>query len=158
MIVALLVACRSVPVATGGADLELRLPGAPAPAPLVARLSADVEEGEFPLEVSFDGTGSTIGSRAVRFEWSFGDGASSLDVGATAHVYVGEGEFDASLTLVDDATGERSVAEVTLEVDAPACPREDRPVEVGRVDDARLDGVSGIVASRVHPDVLWVQE
>jgi PKD repeat protein len=125
--------------------------------PLAARLTVDVEEGEYPFAVSFDASGSDLGTGAVRYEWSFGDGAAATGESTRVHTYVGEGEFDAVLTLVDEGTGQASTVEVTIDVDTPDCPNEEPPVVWGTIDDD-LDDVSGIAASRMASGLYWLHQ
>ena len=64
---------------------------------LTAKFSADVTNGEAPLEVQF--TDETIGEPpAVQWEWSFGDGATSL-IPSPSHLYNTEGTYDVTLTV-----------------------------------------------------------
>lgn len=140
-----------------GDPVKLDTGSAPQVGPLVARLTADTVEGEYPLVVSFDGSSSDLGSGLVRFEWSFGDGEATEGDATIAHTYIGRGDFEVLLTLFDDATGLSSTAEVTIDVDRPSCPREEDPVLLGFVDDDYQD-LSGIAASRLEPDLYWVLE
>lgn len=129
----------------------------PPPPPVVARLEVDDDDGDFPLVVSFDATGSDLGSGQVRYEWSFGDGAEVDGDAEVVHTYVGEGKFEATVTLVDEVTGEESVAEVDIDVDTPKCPKEDPAVAWGLVDSS-LTAISGIVASRTDDEAYWIHE
>jgi hypothetical protein len=99
-----------------------------------------------------------VGSGLVSYEWSFGDGAVTRDGDVTLHTYVGAGEFVATLTLVDETTGEVSVDDVTIDVDIPDCPVSSLPLTLGYVDDGDLEEISGIASSRIDPLVLWVHE
>jgi PKD repeat protein len=125
--------------------------------PLVARVAADVSDGTYPLVVSFDATQSDLGSGLVDYRWSFGDGTHGAG-SAPSHVYLGQGSFEATLTLVEKTTGVVSVADVVIEVEAPACPVEASPVDWGHVDDPELNELSGIVISRLDPAAWWVHE
>jgi hypothetical protein len=62
-----------------------------------------------------------------------------------------------SVTLVD-AQGADSTAELTVRVSRPSCPEPAPPVAWGAVEDHGLEELSGLVASRVEPDVFWVHE
>lgn len=124
--------------------------------PLVARIVANTASGAFPLSVSFDASDSDAVSGS-RYEWTFGDGALA-DGLATSHTYVGEGRFDATLTLIDDLTGAISATAVTIDVDYPSCPVPAVPMAWGHVDDPGLNELSGIVTSRLDPDAYWVHE
>lgn len=130
---------------------------APAPGPLVARVTADVDAGAFPLVVSFDASGSELGSGDVTYAWSFGDGTTA-EAGDAVHTYVGAGVFAASLTITDEATGEASVAQIEIDVTTPGCPVADASVSLGTVQDGSLTEISGIVPSRLADDAWWVHE
>jgi hypothetical protein len=129
----------------------------PSPPSLVARIAADAVTGDFPLVVSFDGTTSDLGTGGPRFEWDFGDGALG-DGELASHTYIGEGSFEATLTLFDDLIGAESTTSVTIEVGFPPCPTTAAPVEWGHVDDGELSELSGIVSSRIDPEAYWVHE
>ncbi len=126
--------------------------------PVVARLSASVVAGEFPLVVDFDAGTSELGSGDVTFLWSFGDGLELTGDGDAAHTYVGKGDFVATVTVVDLLTGSVSVASVDVDVETPACPASDAPVTWGEVEDGSLTELSGIVESIREPGVFWVQQ
>lgn len=125
--------------------------------PLVARLTADVVSGAFPLQVSFDATASDLGAGPVRREWTFGDGADAVGGDRVVHTFVGEGTFAATVTLVDPQEA-ISTAEVTIEVSRPSCPQAAPAVTWGAVEDHDLEELSGLVASRVDPTAFWVHE
>ena len=124
--------------------------------PLVARIDADTDSGTFPLAVSFDASASQAASGS-RYEWDFGDGALA-DGLSTSHTYLGEGSFEATLTLIDDLTGALSETTVTIDVDYPSCPVPAVPLAWGHVDDPGLSELSGIVTSRIDSEAYWVHE
>jgi PKD repeat protein len=126
--------------------------------PIAARIAADVADGEFPLEVSFDASGSTLGAKAVEYEWSFGDGTVVSGGPQITHTYIGAGSFDAKLTLKGGLLGKTASATTTVTTTAPGCPDEGPPVYLGSVDDPALDEISGIAVSRIDPEVRWVHE
>ena len=163
MLLSILMACADVrPVAAETSDeaaSRIVMPnGGALLRPLAARLTASVVAGSFPLEVSLDASSSDLGSGRVRYEWSFGDGAASVGASSAVHTYVGEGLFEASVTVVDVRNGRRSTADVTVDVEAPGCPAEASPVVWGHVDDGGLTELSGIVTSRIDPEAYWVHE
>ncbi len=122
---------------------------------LEAVVTVDEDDGDFPLRVTFDGSASSLGDGDVTWLWSFGDGALVQDGPTALHTYIGAGEFQASLTLLD-GTGRQSVASVTIDVDRPDCPGDDAPLTLGDVEDDALDEISGIAASRIVQDAYWV--
>lgn len=69
--------------------------------PPIAHASADPVNGEAPLRVGFDASGSSDAEQdALSYFWDFGDGASSTEVAPT-HTYTEEGNYTASLTVND---------------------------------------------------------
>ena len=86
--------------ATGGYDALItcwRVSGG-----VMAVMSATPSTGTTPLNVTFDGSGSTPTGTITSWAWSFGDGA--LGTGAvTTHRYTTPGTYTASLTVTDDA-------------------------------------------------------
>ena len=63
--------------------------------------NATPQNGETPLEVSFDGSGSTDDNGIFSYSWNFGDG-SAIETGAViSHTYTNEGTYDAILTVTD---------------------------------------------------------
>jgi PKD repeat protein len=146
---------------TTGTDTGAAPPDSGAPEeedpPLVARLTVDVDAGEFPLTVSFDTSDSDLGTGNVSYEWAFGDGAHAFGEGSLVHDYIGRGEFEAVVTITDDSTGLVSIVGVTIDVDEPDCPSEEDPELLGSVDDD-YDDLSGIAVSRLEPDLYWVLE
>ena len=62
--------------------------------------------------IIFDGSGSTdIGGSIVRYDWTFGDGASALDAGPNPeHVYSAEGIYNVILTVTDNESNSNATA------------------------------------------------
>ena len=69
--------------------------------------------------ISFDGSGSTdTDGSIVRYDWDFGDGASSSDAGPTpSHVYSAAGTYAITLTVSDDTGASDSAASTTTIAD-----------------------------------------
>ena len=83
----------SVAAPTGEAQ---RLTFQPQPTP---KASSTVTTGRPGATTAFDATGS---ARAVRYDWDFGDGSTSVDGGPTpTHVYATAGDYTATLTVTD---------------------------------------------------------
>ena len=154
----LLLACTETATTEPPADARFALTAGAPGGSLLAWIDADADAGDFPLVVSFDPGGSSLGSGSVRYDWSFGDGAGAVDAGEVVHTYVGEGSFVASLTLTDEVTGDVSVSELTIEVSTPDCPDEGSPEDLGTLEDDEVDELSGIAVSRLDPTVYWVHE
>jgi len=86
---------------TSSTTAEVTVEAAP-DAPPTAAASADpttVAPGE---PVAFDGTASTDDGEITAYEWAFGDGNGS-DGATASHAYASAGEYEATLTVTDDA-------------------------------------------------------
>jgi glucose/arabinose dehydrogenase len=85
-----------------------------------ARLSADPDFGNPPLEVSFDASASSDpdgGDSIVAFLWDFGDGTSiETTTATTTHTYAAEGVYSATLRVRDSA-GALSANPATARID-----------------------------------------
>tara|TARA_R110000765_G_scaffold168384_3_gene273422 strand:- start:54342 stop:60860 length:6519 start_codon:yes stop_codon:yes gene_type:complete len=66
----------------------------------VAIATADVEQGEAPLEVSFIGDQSTDDVGIVTYSWNFNDGTISSEANPV-HTFVNVGTYDVVLTVTD---------------------------------------------------------
>lgn len=83
--------------------------------PPVAVIEASVTEGDAPLTVEFDGSGSTDeDDRIVEYRWTFGDGTSAS--GPTAqHTFTQEGLYNVRLTVTDQfGARDTDVVEITV--------------------------------------------
>jgi PKD repeat protein len=74
----------------------------------VAVATADVMEGEAPLEVNFNGSASTDDVGIESYLWDFGDGETSNEMNPT-HTFTFAGEFEVSLTVTDAEGFSRTV-------------------------------------------------
>ena len=82
--------------------------------------TASVTEGPSPLTVHLSGAGSTDPDHdALTYEWDFADGTPHSTERDPVHVYTDTGEFDARLTVTDDA-GASASATVRISVDNSA--------------------------------------
>ncbi|HUW84930.1 MAG TPA: PKD domain-containing protein, partial [Phycisphaerae bacterium] len=73
--------------------------------------------GQAPLTVLFDGSGSSDGDgEVVSYVWQFGDGQSAGGP-VVEHTYPNEGDYSATLTVIDDG-GASNTAEVIVSVEA----------------------------------------
>jgi len=101
---------------TNATTAEVTVEAAP-DAPPSAAASADpttVAPGE---PVAFDGTASTDDDEITAYEWDFGDGNAS-DGATVSHAYASAGEYEATLTVTDDANNtDDATVPVTVEAE-----------------------------------------
>ncbi|MCU4801647.1 PKD domain-containing protein [Halobacteria archaeon HArc-gm2] len=101
---------------TNATTAEVTVEAAP-DAPPSAAASADpttVAPGE---PVAFDGTASTDDDEITAYEWDFGDGNAS-DGATVSHAYASVGEYEATLTVTDDANNtDDATVPVTVEAE-----------------------------------------
>ncbi|MBI4600583.1 MAG: PKD domain-containing protein [Planctomycetes bacterium] len=126
-----------------------------------ARPLATPSQGDAPLTVDFDGTGSTTapGTTIVGYEWSFGDGGSATGSKAT-HTYTAPGRHVATLTVNNDRGG-ASGATIDLGLRFPegdVAPWA--AADIGMPDmpgGSRLDGdrCLALLAGSRGPDAAW---
>jgi PKD repeat protein len=91
--------------------------------PPAAGLSADVLEGEAPLEVAFTLSASDVGGSIISYSWDFGDGNTSTSQGPMTHEYKNPGTYTAKVVVTDDggATAQASL-EITVTTPQPPGP------------------------------------
>ncbi len=98
--IAVMVSTSIVACGDGGAEPD-EFTGTPNTPP-VASFTVDVEEGDAPLEVRFDGSASADPDGAVvGWAWAFGDGATGSGR-TTTHVYGEVGSHTPALTVTDE--------------------------------------------------------
>ncbi|WP_132058244.1 PKD domain-containing protein [Halorussus amylolyticus] len=102
--------------ATETEDVEV-LP--PDTTPPEADASADREEVEADVDVTFDAGDSTDDREIAGYEWDFGDGETATGQNAT-HAYGSAGTYNATVTVID-GNDNADTANVTVEV-TPARP------------------------------------
>ena len=87
----------------------------------VAAVRATPTTGDFPLNVTFSGTGSTDSDGTiVSYAWTFGDGGTAR-LRSPSHTYAAAGTYNAVLTVTDN-DGASDVAAVTITVTDPTPP------------------------------------
>lgn len=69
----------------------------------IAKISVDRDSGQAPLEVAFDGSGSSDPENAaLQYAWDFdGDGTTDATTAQASHGYTADGVYDARLTVTD---------------------------------------------------------
>jgi len=103
--------------ATASTTLQISVQEPPPPnKPPVAEIDADKTEGTAPLEVTFDAEASEDpDGEIVSYNWEFGDGESASGKEVT-HEFTEPGEYEVTLTVVDDRDGtSSSTEEITVE-------------------------------------------
>jgi PKD repeat protein len=103
--------------------------------PPTAVLSSSSSVGESPLQVSFDGSGSTDSDGTIlSYNWTFGDGGQAT--GATvAYTYTTPGTYQATLTVIDDG-GLTNSASTPVLVQHPTTTNK-RPVAVIKISSKK---------------------
>jgi len=81
----------------------------------VSSFTANPVTGEVPLSVNFDASTSYDNDGSITgYSWNFGDGNSASGV-QTTHDYLSEGQYSATLTVIDDQ-GANASSDVTINV------------------------------------------
>ncbi len=100
---------------TGSDTLEISVFDENVPPTAVA--AANVTEGEAPLTVIFDGSGSTDDTEVVSYFWDFADGTTSTQVGPVK-TFNTPGTYEVTLTVTDNE-GDTGNDTVTITVSVP---------------------------------------
>ncbi len=114
---------------------------------LQARVTADVVEGNSPLTVTFDASGSSApGTKINTYEWDFGDGSPRrIGTAQISYKYTSIGNFTAKVTA-RSADGQSSTAEIIISI---------RPVELSACFTPSVE--SGIAPLSVEFDPRCTQ-
>ena len=84
----------------------------------VAVVSASPLSGDVPLDVAFDGSGSSDPDGSISsYAWDFGDGSTGVGV-TISHTYLTAGNFAATLTVTDNRAATRTAA-IAISVATP---------------------------------------
>ena len=81
-------------------------------APPTAVITANPQQGDCPLDVTFSASGSLDDEGVTAYRWDFGDGWGASGV-SCQHTYTYPGTYTASLT-VEDAYGESDTEVITI--------------------------------------------
>jgi PKD repeat protein len=94
-------------------------------------------EGEAPLEITFDGSRSTMPrTRISSYKWSFGDGSRDQKGRTVKHTYEYEGEYTVALEITgENGKKESSVVKVLIGAERT------KPVAVITTDPETVDGL-----------------
>ena len=117
--------------AFSGASLSVAYEEAAVDAAPVARILPTAVSGEAPLDVLFDGGGSSDDRGISSYTWDFSDGPPVSGVDLVERRYTEPGQYRVTLTVTDTA-GQSHAASVTVDVVAPAKPPIDLEVVQGR--------------------------
>jgi PKD repeat protein len=91
---------------------------------IVADLEVDTTNGEVPLTVSFDSSGSSYkDGNIVSYEYDFGDGNDYIGGSTLTYKYTGVGTYTASVTVIgDDGASDTSTVQIVVRpVSLTAC-------------------------------------
>ena len=90
--------------------------------PPTAQVSVDLNQGEAPLTVQFDGTNSSDngGSPILDYEWDFGNSTSGNGV-SVSNTYIQSGNYTATLTVTNE-DGDTDQASQLINVEVPNAP------------------------------------
>lgn len=98
--------------------------------PPVAVASANLTEGDAPLEVQFTGSQSTDDIAVVTYDWDFGDGSSSTEADPV-HTFNIAGTYAVILT-VTDGSGQEDTETIEITVNpAPGAPVANATSDIG---------------------------
>jgi PKD repeat protein len=113
---------------TTGTSPEDPATGGSTPMPPTAVITSSTAAGAAPLQVSFNGSGSTSANSAavVHYAWSFGDGTTGAGA-AVAHSFTAAGTYTTTLT-VTDSQGLTATASTPVVVTAPVATTNKAPV------------------------------
>ncbi|TKB07436.1 PKD domain-containing protein [Desulforhopalus sp. IMCC35007] len=98
--------------------------------PLSANINVNNSEGEVPLTVNFDGSGST--GSISSYSWNFGDGDIATGP-AVSHSYSSVGNYTATLTVVDD-NGSSLQEHIVITVSETTSGDQIPPTAIAEVD------------------------
>jgi PKD repeat protein len=99
----------------------------PANQPPSASFAASPQQGQAPLEVSFDATGSSDNDGSVAsYTWDFGNGAT--DIGESVqYTFAEAGEYTVSLVVTDDDDATDTVEQIITVLEQPTPPPPSPP-------------------------------
>jgi PKD repeat protein len=126
---------------------------------LTATVAPNRNSGAIPLDVTFSLSTDCAADGEIEVSWDFGDSAYADSTAANqgeplSHTWLGSGTYTVSTTVLD-ADGETTTAYTDITVYAASCPETEPTVTTGTVANDEITEASGIIASRLNPNVLW---
>ncbi|MEE9351199.1 MAG: PKD domain-containing protein, partial [Thiotrichaceae bacterium] len=111
--------------------------------PPVAQFTTTPISGDVPLEVAFDGSGSSDNTPLTRYTWDFGDGTTtSTSISNTTHTYTTAGSYTVSLTVTDE--GDKSDTSTQTDAITATTPSEVVINEILAKNDTGLTDGNGL--------------
>lgn len=118
--------------------------------PPVASITSDVNNGDKPLTVTFDGSGSSdADGDALTYAWDFGNGMTASGV-STSHIFTEIGEYDVVLTVTDTEGASNSAIIVINVTEEDVPPVDGGDCAFGAPQDGALLNVSNEAFSNIH--------
>ncbi|AZQ61593.1 PKD domain-containing protein [Flammeovirga pectinis] len=115
----------------------------------VAVISTDKNNGNKPLTVNFDGSGSTdADGDALSYLWDFGNGSTKEGV-SVSHIFTVVGEYEVMLT-VTDTEGASDLKSTTIIVTDKDVPPVEGDCTFGTPQSTSLSGVSTDAFNNIH--------
>jgi len=145
---------------SASAEVSITVSAPPMPNnPPMAGGTVSTLSGTAPLRVTFDASSSSDPDGDIAsYSWSFGDGTPN-DARVTGdHVYMSAGMYMMTLTVTDQMGNTDSIS-ATINVEAPvmnSCPTFDAGAVAGTISHQALPEISGMMASRHNPGIVWV--
>ncbi|MDG1483136.1 MAG: PKD domain-containing protein [Myxococcota bacterium] len=119
---------------------------------LTATIHASRLGGALPLLVDFDGSDSCGPAPINTYTWSFE--GEPVDGIVASHTWLSSGDTVVTLT-VTDADGSTAASTLTITAEPASCPEIDAVLEAGALEHDELDESSGLMVSRLIPDLMW---
>ena len=160
---ALLLATSLFNLSCGGGDDVPTGPGdgPPDPPPAAnvgpsASFTVSVEEGIAPVDIAFNGAGSTDSDGSIAsYSWTFGDGGTASGAQVT-HTFTTVGMFYIELTVVDDRGGQDSIRRAVFVGSPPGTGAN--TIQGSVWFDADLSGVEDVGEAPLDRFIVFLDE
>ena len=124
--------------------------------PPVPRITLRPSSGPPPLEVAFDGTGSTDDGTVVSWRWDPGDGSSYVDGDTATHTYTDPGVYTVGLSVTDNEGFHASAtASVVVAEGIPTAAFTVTPPRGGAPLDVDFDASASADSDGTITSYLW---